>query len=49
MDNHNGIPIWVTQYDAHDTKDNAELCDLVLAIESLDKHETDKTEVITKM
>lgn len=22
----NGIPLWVTQYDAHDTKDNAELC-----------------------
>ena len=33
----NGIPLWVTQYDAHDTKDNAELCDKVLAIDSLDK------------
>ncbi len=36
----NGIPIWVTEYDAHDTKDNAELCDKVLAIESLDKRFT---------
>lgn len=36
----NGIPVWVTQYDAHDTKDNAELCDKVLAIDSLDKRFT---------
>ena len=36
----NGIPLWVTQYDAHDTKDNAELCDKVLAIDSLDNHIT---------
>lgn len=36
----NGIPLWVTQYDAHDTKDNAELCDKVLAIDSLDKRFT---------
>ena len=36
----NGIPLWITQYDAHDTKDNAELCDNVLAIESLDKRFT---------
>ena len=36
----NGIPIWVTQYDAHDTKDNAELCNKVLAIDSLDKRFT---------
>lgn len=36
----NGIPLWITQYDAHDTKDNAELCDKVLAIDSLDKRFT---------
>lgn len=36
----NGIPLWITQYDAHDTKDNAELCDNVLAIDSLDKRFT---------
>ena len=36
----NGIPLWITQYDAHDTKDNAELCDNVLAIKSLDKRFT---------
>ena len=36
----NGIPLWITQYDAHDTKDNAELCDKVLAIKSLDKRFT---------
>ncbi len=36
----NGVPIWVTQYDAHDTTDNADLCDKVLAIESLDKRFT---------
>lgn len=36
----NGIPLWITQYDAHDTKDNAELCDNVLAIPSLDKRFT---------
>lgn len=36
----NGIPLWITQYDAHDTKDNAELCDNVLGIDSLDKRFT---------
>lgn len=36
----NGIPLWITQYDAHDTKDNAEICDNVLAIDSLDKRFT---------
>lgn len=36
----NGIPIWVTQYDAHDTKDNAELCEKMFAIDSLDKRFT---------
>lgn len=36
----NGIPVWVTQYDSHDTKDNAELCDKVLSIDSLDKRFT---------
>ena len=36
----NGIPLWITQYDAHDTKDNAELCDNVLKIDKLDKRFT---------
>ena len=36
----NGIPVWVTEYDAHDTKDNADLCDKILEIESLDKRFT---------
>lgn len=36
----NGIPVWVTEYDAHDTKDNADLCDKILEIDSLDKRFT---------
>lgn len=36
----NGIPVWVTEYDTHDTKDNADLCDKILEIESLDKRFT---------
>ena len=36
----NGIPIWVSQYDSIDTKDNAELCDNIYAIDALDKRFT---------
>lgn len=36
----NGIPLWLTEYDAHDTKDNAALCDKILAIDSLDRRFT---------
>lgn len=41
MDNFsNGIPVWVTELDHIDTKDNAELCSNVLKIEALDKRFT---------
>lgn len=36
----NGIPVWVTQYETVDTKDNASLCDKVLEIDALDKRFT---------
>lgn len=36
----NGIPVWVSQYETVDSKDNANLCDKVLEIEALDKRFT---------
>lgn len=36
----NGIPVWVTQYETVDSKDNASLCEQVLEIEALDKRFT---------
>lgn len=36
----NGIPVWVSQYDALDSNDNDDLCDRVLGISALDKRFT---------
>lgn len=36
----NGIPVWVSQYDAIDSIDNANLCDNIYAIDALDKRFT---------
>lgn len=36
----NGIPVWVTQYETVDSKDNASLCEKVLEIDALDKRFT---------
>ena len=36
----NGIPVWVSQYDALDSNDNDDLCDRILEIEALDKRFT---------
>lgn len=36
----NGIPVWVSQYESIDSKDNAKLCDDVLNIQALDKRFT---------
>lgn len=36
----NGIPVWISQYDALDSNDNDDLCDRVLEIEALDKRFT---------
>lgn len=36
----NGIPVWVSQYDALDSNDNDDLCDRILEIAALDKRFT---------
>lgn len=36
----NGIPVWITQYDAMDSEDNASLCDKIFEIKALDKRFT---------
>ncbi|MEE0265246.1 MAG: dynamin family protein [Acutalibacteraceae bacterium] len=36
----NGIPVWVSQYEALDTKDNEALCNSILSIDALDKRFT---------
>lgn len=36
----NGIPVWVSQYDAIDSEDNASLCDKIFAIKALDNRFT---------
>ena len=36
----NGIPVWVSQYDAIDSVDNAHLCDKLYKIDALDKRFT---------
>ena len=36
----NGIPVWVSQYEAIDTMDNEALCNNILSIDALDKRFT---------
>lgn len=36
----NGIPVWVSQYDAIDSEDNASLCDKIFEIKALDNRFT---------